>query len=383
MKYIGKICLCSLLTLVILALNFIFPAQALSNTREIETSESESLLCSTLASGEEVRISSRIWELLFGKKGNETPNPEPTESKKVLLITGGSVFGAKVKQSHITVSDPGNIKELKSGDKILSINGQSVSSSIELRQIIKESEGRTVELGCKRGEKTFAVKVTPKFDGCDYSLGLVLKDGTAGIGTITYIDPETGEFGGLGHGICDPETGELVSMDYGEVVGVVLGGVKKGECGKPGELCGILTDKITGTLYSNTSCGIFGKLNKIPENLDTTPIEIAHRNEVHAGEATIISTVKNGKSSQFKVEISEVNNASDGTKSFKIKATDPALIAITGGVVRGMSGSPIIQDGKLIGAVTHVMVGDPTEGYGIFIENMLSAASGGAQPKAA
>ena len=372
MKYIGKICLSSFLALLTSLFAFFGTKNDVNNSLAAQ-SEGESVMCSTLASGEEVRISSRILELLFGKK--DAKEAKNAEGDKVLLLCGGTVFGAKVKQSHITVSDPGNIRELKSGDRILSADGQKISSSIELKKIVSDSEGRSIELGCKRGTKCFSVKVTPKFDGADYSLGIILKDGAAGIGTITYIDPETGIFGGLGHGICDPESGEIIEMTNGEVVGVVLGGVKKGECGKPGELSGILTDKIVGTLYANTECGVFGKLDRIPENLSTSPIEIAHRSEVHAGEASILSTVKNGKCAEFKVEISEVNNASEGTKSFKIKATDPALLAITGGVVRGMSGSPIIQDGKLVGAVTHVMVADPTEGYGIFIENMLNAAN--------
>ena len=208
----------------------------------------------------------------------------------------------------------------------------------------------------------------------EYRLGVVLKDGAAGIGTITYIDPETGDFGGLGHGICDTDTGEVINFTEGQITGVILSGVKKGEEGKPGELSGLLTDKVKGVLYSNTECGVFGKLDSIPEGLSSTAIEIAHRDDVHSGEATILSTVKVGSVKEYKIEISDINKGSTGTKSFKIKVTDPALIAITGGVVRGMSGSPIIQDGKLVGAVTHVMVANPTEGYGIFIENMLSAS---------
>ena len=292
-------------------------------------SDEDAISCSGAVIGEDVRISSRIWELIFGK---DKKKEEKDDTGTVLLIPGGSIFGARIKQSYLCVSDPGAIKELKVADKIVSANGKAIATAQDL------------------------------------------KDGAAGIGTVTYVDPKTGEFGGLGHGICDPETGELIEMKSGAVTGVILGGVKRGEAGKPGELSGILTEKISGTLYANTECGVFGKLDNIPENLNTVPIEIATRSEVREGEATIYSTVKNGQFKEFKVEISEINHASTGTKSFKIKATDPTLIAITGGVVRGMSGSPIIQDGKLVGAVTHVMVADPTEGYGIFIENMLNVA---------
>ena len=240
-----------------------------------------------------------------------------------------------------------------------------------------------VTLVCERDGKEISVKITPKEVDGEYRLGIVLKDGAAGIGTITYIDPETGAFGGLGHGICDTDTGEVINFTEGVVTGVILSGVKKGEEGKPGELSGLLTDKVKGELYANTECGVFGRLDTVPESLAASAVEVAHRDEVHAGEATILSTVKVGSVKEYKIEISDINKNSTGTKSFRIKVTDPALIAITGGVVRGMSGSPIIQDGKLVGAVTHVMVANPTEGYGIFIENMLSASSSQVQPKAA
>ena len=377
MKYIGKKYLVLFLVLTLSFLVFLEPErnEIYSPCGEFGNHEAEP--CSS--SAEDIKISSRLWELFFG--GGDGNNEG--ESEKVVLLPGGGVFGARIKQTHITVADPGGIKDLRSGDKIISANGKELHSSLELKRMVGESAGGAIDLTCQRGDRCFNVKVAPKADGGEYSLGLVLKDGAAGIGTITYIDPETGLFGGLGHGICDPDTGELVEMGQGDVTGVLLGGVKKGECGKPGELSGILTDKVIGTLYSNTECGVFGKLDKIPQNLDTVPIEIAHRDEVHAGEATIISTVKLGKSHEFKIEISDVNPSSTGTKSFKIKATDPSLTAITGGVVRGMSGSPIIQDGKLIGAVTHVLVANPTEGYGIFIENMLNAANNQSQQKAA
>ena len=191
---------------------------------------------------------------------------------------------------------------------------------------------------------------------------------------LIYVNPKTGDFGGLGHGICDTDTGEVIDFTEGQVTGVILSGVKKGEEGKPGELSGLLTDKVTGELYANTECGVFGRLDTVPDSLTQTAVQIAHKDEVHEGEATILSTVKMGAAKEYKIEISEINKSSTGTKSFKIKVTDPTLIAITGGVVRGMSGSPIIQDGKLVGAVTHVMVANPTEGYGIFIENMINAS---------
>ena len=333
-----------------------------------------SVACAAEVSNQDIKISSRLLELLFGKG---------EEAKTLYLIPGGGIFGAKIKQSYVSVQNPGDSRELKTGDKIIAINGQKISSIKEIKELTGTLSGDSVTLVCERGGREINVKLTPKVVDGEYKLGLVLKDGAAGIGTITYIDPETLEFGGLGHGICDTDTGEVIDFTVGDVTGVILSGVKKGEEGKPGELSGLLTDKVSGTLYANTECGVFGKLNSIPDTLSAIPIEVAHRTEVREGEATILSTVKLGAAREFKIEISDINKDSTGTKSFKVKVTDPALIAITGGVVRGMSGSPIIQDGKLVGAVTHVMVADPTEGYGIFIENMLSAAEGQAMPKAA
>ena len=332
------------------------------------------VFCSTESGDEEIKISSRLYELLFGKE---------EETKRLLLIPGGGIFGAKIKQSYVSVQNPGDAKELKVGDKIKSINGKMVCSVKEIKNLTSGLCGDNITLVCERDGKEISVKITPKEVDGEYRLGIVLKDGAAGIGTITYIDPETGAFGGLGHGICDTDTGEVINFTEGVVTGVILSGVKKGEEGKPGELSGLLTDKVKGELYANTECGVFGRLDTVPESLAASAVEVAHRDEVHAGDATILSTVKVGSVKEYKIEISDINKNSTGTKSFRIKVTDPALIAITGGVVRGMSGSPIIQDGKLVGAVTHVMVADPTEGYGIFIENMLSASSSQVQPKAA
>ena len=325
----------------------------------------EVVLASSEPDESEIKISSRLYELLFGKE---------EENKRLLLIPGGGIFGAKIKQSFVSVQNPGYVNELKVGDKIKSINGCKISSVKDIRELTKGLGGENITLVCERGGKEISVKLTPKEVDGEYRLGIVLKDGAAGIGTITYIDPETGYFGGLGHGICDTDTGEVIKFTEGVVTGVMLSGVKKGEEGKPGELSGLLTEKVKGELYANTECGVFGRLDSIPESLAACAVEVAHRDEVHTGEATILSTVKVGSVKEYKIEISEINKSSTGTKSFKIKVTDPALIAITGGVVRGMSGSPIIQDGKLVGAVTHVMVANPTEGYGIFIENMLNAA---------
>lgn len=317
-----------------------------------------------------VSVGSRIWELFFGGD----------ESEETSLIVGGNVFGIRIKQKYVTVTDSKGVPALKCGDVILSINGKSIESVGDAKDAISRCGGNSVTIKAMHGSEPITLEVRPHLEGGEYKLGLSLRDGAVGIGTVTFIDPETGLFGGLGHGICDGDTGEVVDMESGEVVGVILGGVHKGECGKPGELSGILTEKKLGEIFSNNGCGVFGVMSEF--NSDGTVYQIGKKADVHEGEATIISTIKNGKTSEYKIEIYDIDKNSDGSKSFRIKVADKALIALTGGIVRGMSGSPIIQDGKLIGAVTHVMVADPTEGYGIFIENMLSSAEN-TVPKAA
>ena len=212
-------------------------------------------------------------------------------------------------------------------------------------------------------------------------LGVTVKDSALGIGTVTYIDPETGTFGGLGHGITDSASGELIPITGGDVTDVTLGGVTRGEAGKPGELCGVLRQNDKGDVALNHKTGVFGSLDST--ECVGTPLPIAYRSEVHEGDAEVLCTVRQGKTLSYHIKIRDIDPSLTTEKSFIVEVTDPALIALTGGIVRGMSGSPIIQDGRLVGAVTHVMVANPTEGYGIFIENMLSAANDGVLPKVA
>lgn len=320
-------------------------------------------------SGGDIKVSTRLGELFFGKK-------EPK-----MLVPGGTVFGIKIKGSEVTVVESRGIPALRAGDVILSVGGREVHSIEDVKAALKASGGESVTLRATHGGGEVGIEVRPYLEGGEYKLGLSLRDGAAGIGTVTYIDPKTKCFGGLGHGICDSDSGEIIEMERGIVSGVVLGGIHRGESGKPGELCGVLTGAVLGELTKNCECGVFGRLESAATSAEAIPV--GTREELHEGEATIYSTVKGREKREYKIEISEIDRTSRGSKSFKIKVTDPTLIAISGGIVRGMSGSPIIQDGKLVGAVTHVMVADPTEGYGIFIENMLSAAESQVQPKAA
>ncbi len=319
-----------------------------------------------------VKVSSRIYELLFkGRKKNE----------EIYLIPGGDVFGIRIKEHGVTVTAAPDDSPLKRGDKILTVNDVEIKEAAKISELMSEHRGGAVKIGILRCGERMTVTVVPKLTDGTYKLGITLKNAALGIGTVTFIDPETKVFGGLGHGVSNPEGGETVELASGEATGVVLGGITRGECGKPGELSGILSRRKLGSIDINCECGVFGSLTELTS--DAQPLPIGHREELKVGEAEIISTVKSGKKSTYKIEITDIDTTSTGSKSFKIHVTDPMLITLTGGIVRGMSGSPIIQDGKIVGAVTHVMVANPTEGYGIFIENMLNAANQQAQPKAA
>ncbi len=333
----------------------------------------------------DTELSSRFLELLFGKKkknDSHINNVKEEEAQVRYLCPGGDVFGIKIAKDGVSVVAAEEECILKHGDIIISMDGKRIRSLSDVKKILEKSDGAPLDLVIERNGEKFEAEITPKSEKNAYKLGAVLKDGVAGIGTVTYYDALTGEFGGLGHAICEPGSKEPVKMKGGEVCDVILGGVDKSREGDPGELTGILTDKTTGELYSNTEEGVFGKFNT-PPDIERTALPVGKKNDVHEGEAVIYSTVKNGHREEYKVEIFEIDKNSDGAKSFKVRITDEALKTLTGGIVRGMSGSPIIQDGKIIGALTHVMVAKPDEGYGIFIENMLGAGSAVPQKSAA
>ena len=324
---------------------------------------------------EGTRISSRILELFLKTKKNAN---EP-----LYLIPGGDVFGIRLKECYVSVSSAKADSAFKKDDKIISLDGEEIESAEDVTRVLSECKGGTVSARIIRGGEEMTLTVLPKQVGDRYKLGVTLRDTASGIGTLTFIDPKTHLFGGLGHGVCSSADGEILPIRAGEACGVILGGTKRGESGKPGELSGILNKTHLGSVEINTECGVFGILDEC-ELTEREALPVGKRGEVKCGTAEIISTVKSGKRQTYKIEITEILSGGDqGSKSFKIKVTDPMLIAQTGGIVRGMSGSPIIQDGKLVGAVTHVMVANPTEGYGIFIENMLNAAQNQVIPQAA
>ena len=301
------------------------------------------------------------------------------------LCVGGFAFGVRFGTSGVLVTDtPSVISDgkkvtpsldagIKVKDIIMKVNGTETNTAESVSMLIEKCNGEA-EITVKRGENEITVKVKPVKEDVTgvYRAGLKLKDSMAGIGTVTYVDPQTGEFGGLGHGICDPETGVLMPLRSGSAIKVEIGGVIKGKSGKPGEIKGYFLSERTGNVKSNTVCGVFGYFSELPTLSEAIPI--ASRDEIKEGKATVYSTLGDDGVKEYEIEISKIDRKSTDNKSFVITVTDPALIERSGGIVQGMSGSPIVQDGKLIGAVTHVLISDPTRGYGVFIENMLNAA---------
>ena len=242
-----------------------------------------------------------------------------------------------------------------------------------LRRAAAFSSG-SVALTVERGGERQTFTVCPRLgSGGTYQIGLWLRDGVRGLGTVTFYDPATGRYGALGHGVGLPETGELMTAAGGEIFRANVTGVVTGERGAPGELCGAASEtQPLGTIEENTVRGIFGR-SRMP--LGTLPaMPVAAESEIRLGEATILSTVSTGGVRSYDAVITRIARSGDGGK-LTLTITDGDLLTVTGGIVQGMSGSPILQNGKIVGAVTHVLVNDPTKGYGISMENMLEAAS--------
>ncbi|MBQ7760699.1 MAG: SpoIVB peptidase [Clostridia bacterium] len=300
-------------------------------------------------------------------------------------LVGGLPFGVKIISKGLTVVKFSDNEEesssayaagIKIGDVITKINGKAITGCKDFTKEIEESLGKSVELTILRKGKELNITLSPKYSKSDgkYKTGIWVKDSTTGIGTITYVDPETGEFGGLGHGICDSTSGRVIPVTYGVVLDVSINGVNKGVKGTAGELKGTFEFKKLGTLTKNCDCGVFGylKTDKLscPEKLKICP-----KNQVKTGDAYIWCTLDDGQVEKYAIKITEIIENSNEVKNFKVKVTDQRLLDKAGGIVQGMSGSPIVQNGKLVGAVTHVLINDPTCGYGIFIENMLNSST--------
>ena len=289
------------------------------------------------------------------------------ETQGVLIVDTGEITN----QSGIALEPAANI--VQPGDYILEVNGKTVSRKRELIAEIENCQGENVELVVNRKGEEIPLSLEPVLTQEEnYKLGIWVRDNTQGIGTMTYVD-EKGRFGALGHGISDTDTGELLDVSGGELYQAQIVSIIRGAQGVPGELSGYIEyedEKKIGTIEKNTDIGIFGQIFSDTQ-ISGEKVKIGYKQEVKKGKAQILMQLE-GKVEYYNIEITDIySSQQDTNKSFQIQVTDPELLAKTGGIVQGMSGSPILQDGKLIGAVTHVFVQDSSKGYGIFIENML------------
>ncbi len=306
-----------------------------------------------------------------------------------MVIPAGTPFGIKMFTDGVMVvglSDldlegravnPAKNAGIRTGDIILSIDGKKIYYNEDVGKIVGESKGREMQVTLKREGVLKEVALTPVQSPSDesYRAGMWVRDSSAGIGTMTFYDPQEGVFAGLGHAICDVDTGAVMPLSSGEAVEVTITGVNRGSSGFPGELRGVFgNSKVIGSLIKNNETGIFGKCSLPPVQHD--PVPLATRGEIRVGPATIYTTVQGKQPQAYEIQIERIATTdANPTKNMVIKVTDPRLLEVTGGIVQGMSGSPILQDGKLVGAVTHVFVNDPARGYGIFVENMRNSYS--------
>ncbi|MBQ8309505.1 MAG: SpoIVB peptidase [Clostridia bacterium] len=313
-----------------------------------------------------------------------SPTLAPESLQDLNVYPGGMPFGVKFYTEGVTVVgfcdvetehgsvNPATVAGLRPKDMILKVDGIALTSANDLTDRIEACGGRELTLLCRRGKREFETQLTPVYCNAEarYKTGIWVRDSGAGIGTVTFILPDTGAFAGLGHGICDADTGSLISMKRGTVSDVTISSVVKGASGAPGELKGYFNAGKVGALLGNSTCGVWGMFSEVPEcTLDPMPVGL--RDEIEEGDAYILCTLDSNKTEKYDVKISNINRDAKGSKCYTVTVTDPDLLAVTGGIVQGMSGSPIIQNGKLVGAVTHVLINDPTTGYGIFLENML------------
>lgn len=302
-----------------------------------------------------------------------------TSTKNVILL--GSSFGIKLFTDGVIVASlseiytengmccPAADAGIKAGDYLIEAEGQTISHNSDMASIIGKSGGKQLTVTVRRGEKIFEAAISPVFSEGSFKTGMWIRDSAAGIGTLTFYDPETGKFAGLGHGICDIDTNGIMELKSGQPMPVTLIGIDKGQPDSPGQLKGYFSsDEPLGTLTANNETGVYGTLNQPPQG---ESVQLLPKSEVKCGAVQVLVTADESGARLYDAEIVQISTDDRPTKNLVIRITDPDLLALTGGIVQGMSGSPILQNGKLVGAVTHVFKEDPTCGYGIFAENMV------------
>lgn len=308
---------------------------------------------------------------------------------KTKVVQMGNLIGAKLYTSGVLVVGMSEIQGddqqkhkpyegsgIEEGDMIVEMDSKKIANTDELVETVNSSKGKVIQIKYVRNDETITTSIQPiKSEDNEYKLGLWVRDAAAGVGTLTFYEPSTGKFAALGHGIVDVDTGDIINIANGELVTSNLVAIKKGEKGTPGEIKGSIDSGVTiGNISKNTNFGVFGLVsNKNNLNLNgAKEYEVALRSEIQTGEAEIICELENGKKEKYKIEISKIYTSNNyDNKSMMIKITDERLLQKTGGIIQGMSGSPIIQNGKFVGAITNVLVSDPTTGYAIFGDLMV------------
>lgn len=292
------------------------------------------------------------------------------------LILGGMPFGMKLFSDGVivvNVDDSFDSPAIESGirpnDIIREANGEKITSNEQLKSIITNSQGEDIALSVYRGKSPISVTLRPVLnDDEEYTAGMWIKDSTAGIGTVTYFDPRSTTFGALGHGICDTDTGLLIPLYKGEIMNATVTGLNRAQRGCAGGLSGYMDDEPLGEITLNNDFGIYGKIKK---PISGRRIEYAENDEIRTGEASLFTTVDESGVKEYTVNVETLSLSDVSGQNMIVRVTDKDLLDKTGGIIQGMSGSPIVQDGRLIGAVTHVFVNSPERGYAISAANML------------
>ncbi len=288
-------------------------------------------------------------------------------------IDGALVCGLREVETTRGKASPAEESGIRPGDVITGINGRRVSSSEELMKALEECAGAEIEAAVVRRGNVTELKLKPAENGDGaLELGILVRDRISGIGTVTWYDPETGEYGALGHSVSDPETGCALPLRAGSISPIEISSVKAGAGGKPGELVGSISDADrTGSIMRNSDCGIFGTVCE--QTFEGEVVQTASPGDIRTGKAELLATVDGTETERYEIEITKIFGRGSG-RDMLVEVTDERLIGKTGGIVQGMSGCPVIQNGRLVGAVTHVLVNEPTKGYAISIERMLAAA---------
>ena len=355
------------------------------SSTNVESYDQEKTLETSGGIGGETQVAGRIDLSLNLFNAIDLTNITVNVIPKTKVVPLGNAIGLKLYTEGVLIvglSEINGVKPyentgIKEGDRIVYINNKKISSTDDLVETVNSSQGKEVQVKYVKEEnseeKTVGM-VPVKTNDNEFKLGLWVRDAAAGVATATFYEPDSGYFGSLGHGITDVDTGDLVTIANGELVNSNIVSIKKGEKGTPGEIRGSIEGQSKiGDVYKNTAFGVFGKITSTARlHVTEDEMEVLSRNNIKTGKAQIICELEKGNKKYYNIEIEKIytNNNKDN-KSMLIKVTDDELIEKTGGIIQGMSGSPIIQNGKFVGAVTHVLVNDPTTGYGVFADMML------------